>query len=221
MHELVYPIMQGYDSVAMDVDLEVGGTDQTFNMLVGRHLMKTLKNKEKFVLTVPLLIGADGQKMGKSTGNFIPIDDKPADMFGKIMSIRDDLLQQYFELGTDVDPKSVDLSKPMAAKKKLAYEIVKIYHGEKKAQEAQENFENTFTKGGVPDNVLEIKAKDGIKLIDVLLSEKIVSSKTEFRRLISEGAITDMEKNEKIKEPESKISKTVYKIGKHRFVRIK
>ncbi|OGE08932.1 tyrosine--tRNA ligase [Candidatus Curtissbacteria bacterium RIFCSPLOWO2_01_FULL_42_26] len=216
MHELVYPIMQGYDSVAMDVDLEVGGTDQTFNMLVGRHLMKTLKNKEKFVLTVPLLIGADGQKMGKSTGNFIPIDDKPADMFGKIMSIRDDLLQQYFELGTDVDPKSVDLSKPMAAKKKLAYEIVKIYHGEKAAKAAQQEFESVHQKGSAPEN-LNISVKENISLIEAVST--LVSSKSQAKRLIDQGAVEI--DGQVVREGKIKTKKgQVLKVGKKTYAKV-
>ena len=216
MHELVYPIMQGYDSVAMDVDLEVGGTDQTFNMLVGRHLMKTLKNKEKFVLTVPLLIGADGQKMGKSTGNFIQIDDKPADMFGKIMSIRDDLLQQYFELGTDVDPKSVDLSKPMAAKKKLAYEIVKIYHGEKAAKAAQQEFESVHQKGSAPEN-LNISVKENISLIEAVST--LVSSKSQAKRLIDQGAVEI--DGQVVREGKIKTKKgQVLKVGKKTYAKV-
>src|SRR3989338_4066880 len=216
MHELVYPIMQGYDSVAMDVDLEVGGTDQTFNMLVGRHLMKTLKNKEKFVLTVPLLIGADGQKMGKSTGNFIPIDDKPADMFGKIMSIRDDLLQQYFELCTDIDPKSVDLTRPMAAKKKLAYEIVKIYHGEKAAKAAQQEFESVHQKGSAPEN-LNISVKENISLIEAVST--LVSSKSQAKRLIDQGAVEI--DGQVVREGKIKTKKgQVLKVGKKTYAKV-
>ena len=179
LHEFFYPLLQGYDSVAMKVDVEVGGNDQMFNMLVGRHLSKAILQKDKVVITMKILEDNTGKKMGKTEGNMLSFEDNPNEMFGKIMSWNDSLIDIGFELCTDVPESEIPkTSNPRDQKMKLAYEIVKIYHGEKKAQEAQENFENTFTKGGVPDNVLEIKAKDGIKLIDVLLSEKIVSSKT-------------------------------------------
>jgi len=216
MHEMIYPIMQGYDSVIMAVDLEIGGTDQTFNMLVGRHLMKTLKNKEKFVLTVPLLIGTDGQKMGKSTGNFIPIDDKPADMFGKIMSIRDDLLQQYFELCTDIDPKSVDLTRPLLAKKKLAFEIVKIYHGEKAAKAAEEKFESVHQKGALPKN-LDISVNEDISVIDAVST--LVSSKSQAKRLIDQGAVEI--DGQVVKEGKTHTKKgQVLKVGKKTYAKV-
>lgn len=220
MHELVYPILQGYDSVAMDVDLEVGGTDQTFNMLAGRHLMKALKSKEKYILTVPLLLGTDGQKMGKSIGNFIPITDEPNDMFGKVMSIRDDMLEQYFELTTDINPKSVDFSQPMDAKKSLAFEIVKIYHGEQKAKKAQSEFEKTFQKGIAPESIPTIKIKKPeIELADFLTRSNLATSKSEAKRLINQSAIEldgETVKNDKIQLKNNQ----VMRIGKKKFVRI-
>ena len=215
MHELVYPILQGYDSVALDVDLEVGGTDQTFNMLVGRHLMKTLKNKEKFVLTVPLLLGIDGQKMGKSTGNFIAINDAPSDMFGKIMSISDELITQYFKIATNIDPKSVDLSKPMDAKKRLAREIVKLYHREQAAGKAQEEFESVHQKGDVPEEVGSV-VKAG-NLIDTL--SEITGSKSQAKRLIDQGAIEidgQVVKDGKIKTKKGQ----VLKVGKKTYAKV-
>jgi len=222
LHEFFYPLLQGYDSVAMKVDVEVGGNDQMFNMLVGRQLAKAILQKDKVVVTMKILEDNTGKKMGKTEGNMLSFEDDPDKMFGKVMSWNDSLINVGFELCTDVPESEIQkTSNPRDQKMKLAYEIVKIYHGEKKSQRAEENFVNTFSKGGVPDDLLEVKAEDDMKLMDVLLSEKIISSKTEFRRLVSEGAITDMEKNEKIKDPESKVSKTVYKIGKHRFVRIK
>lgn len=220
MHELVYPIMQGYDSVTLDVDLEVGGTDQTFNMLAGRHLTKTLKGKEKFVLTVPLLLGTDGQKMGKSTGNFMPITDAPNEMFGKIMSIRDDMLEKYFELATDINPNSVNLSKPMNAKKRLAFEIVKIYHGEEKAKKAQSEFEKTFQQGIAPGSIPTIKIKNpDIELVDFLVENNLTQSKSEAKRLITQKAIEldgQTVENDKIKLGHNR----VMRIGKKKFVRI-
>jgi len=229
--ETLYPLLQGYDSVMVKADLEIGGTDQKFNLLTGRRVQRFFKMAEQDILTLPLLEGVDGvKKMSKSYGNYIALDEKPENMYGKIMSLPDFLIIKYFNLCTSVPKEEIaeiktemELEKlnPKKAKMKLAYEIVKIYHGEKKAQEAEKNFENTFTKGGVPDDVLEFKAGDDMKLMDVLVSEKIISSKAEFRRLISEGAITDMEKNEKVKDVETKAFKVVYKIGKHRFIKIK
>ena len=216
-NELIYPIMQAYDSVYMEVDLEVGGTDQTFNMLAGRHLMKALKNKEKFILTVPLLIGTDGQKMGKSAGNFISITASPDDMFGQVMSIRDDLLQQYFELCTDIDLKSVNLSQPMQAKKSLAFEIVKTYHGEKAAKTAQAEFETVHQKGELPQDT-ETQIEEGTSLIDALT--KLTTSKSQTKRLLNQGAVEIDGKTAhdgKIKLQAGQI----LKVGKKRFVRIK
>ncbi len=222
LHEFFYPLLQGYDSVAMKVDVEVGGNDQMFNMLVGRQLARAILQKDKAVVTMKILEDNTGKKMGKTEGNMLSFEDNPNNMFGKVMSWNDSLINIGFELCTDVLESEVPkTSNPRDQKIKLAYEIVKIYHGEKKADEARENFENTFTKGGVPDNILEIKAENDAKLVDVLLSEKIISSKMEFRRLVSEGAITDMGKNQKIKDLESRVSKTIYKIGKHRFIKIK
>ena len=156
IHEFLYPLLQGYDSVAMDVDVEVGGTDQTFNMLVGRDLMKIMKNKEKIVLTLPLLEGTDGRKMSKSYGNTITLNDSPNDMYGKVMSVNDELITKYFELCTNLPAKNIEKtsaefknksSNPMVLKKKLAFEITKTYHGEREAKEAETEFINVFQKG--------------------------------------------------------------------------
>jgi tyrosyl-tRNA synthetase len=222
LHEFMYPLMQGYDSVVMNVDVEVGGNDQTFNMLMGRDLVSKILKKDKTVLTMKLLEDNTGKKMGKTEGNMISFEDSQSEMFGKVMSWNDSMISKGFELCTNFDLSKININQnPRDLKMKLAYEIAKIYHGEKKAKEAEENFENTFAKGGVPENVLEVSVKNETKLVDVLLAEKIISSKTEFRRLIGEGAITDMDKNEKVKDTETKVSKTVYKIGKHRFIKIK
>lgn len=220
LHEFWYPLMQGYDSVAMDVDLEVGGTDQTFNMLVGRQLMKALKNKEKFVLTVPLLLGTDGNKMGKSTGNYIAIDETPTQMYGKVMSINDDLIKQYFDLTTDIDPESVDLTKPMEAKKQLALEIVRIYHGKDEAKKAEEDFQNTFQKGEMPDSIPTIKIKEpSIELADFLVENNLAPSKSEAKRLIKEGAVEI--DGQTVAESEIKLENNqVIRVGKKKFVRI-
>lgn len=221
LREFLYPLFQGYDSVVVKADVEIGGFDQLFNLKAGRIIQKHYGMPEQDILTVQMLEGTDGRKMSTSWGNVVTIVDEPNDMFGKIMSIKDELISKYFLLCTDLDFNNITTENPRDQKMLLAHEIVKIYHGEKKAKEAQENFVNTFSKGGIPDDILEIKGEDGVKLMDALILGKIVNSKTEFRRLIGEGAITDMGKNEKVKDVESKVLKTVYKIGKHRFIRIK
>ncbi len=222
LHEFFYPLMQGYDSVAMNVDMEIGGNDQTFNMLVGRTMMKN-RGKEKYVLTTKLLVDPTGKKMGKSEGNMVTLEDSGDNMFGKIMSWPDTLVSLAFEICTRAPVSEINKinQNPKDSKIKLAYEIVKTFHNEKLAQEAQENWENTFSKGGVPDNVPEISADSDAKLMDVAVSEKIVESKTEFRRLVSDGAVTNMNTNEKVTDPDVKVEKVVYKIGKHRFIKIK
>ncbi|MBI2594467.1 tyrosine--tRNA ligase [Candidatus Curtissbacteria bacterium] len=218
LHEFLYPLMQGYDSVAMDVDLEVGGTDQTFNMLVGRQLMKILKDKEKYVLTVPLLLGTNGQKMGKTSENFISIMDTPADMYGKIMSIRDDLITQYFELTTDVNQESIDMKKPMEAKKKLALEIVKIYHGEKTAQETQSEFEKVHQKGETPESPEEVKGA-GQSILEFLIKNNFASSTTVAKNLISSKSI-DIN-NQTVTDRNTKVNKNdIIKIGKKKTVKV-
>ena len=233
IHELMYPLMQGYDSVAMDVDGEVGGNDQTFNMLVGRDLMKTLKNKEKFVLTTKLLIDSSGSKMGKTEGNMVSLDQTPEDMFGKVMSWNDDLIISGFEMITDVSLDDIkEMSKKLAGglnpkdiKMKLAKEIVKMYHGEKEAERAGENFESTFGKGEFPEDARVINASKAEKMIDILVNDKTIESKSEFRRLIEAGAVSDQTSlpdkkisdfNEVVGGGERKI-----KIGKKTFVIIK
>lgn len=229
MHEFMYPLMQGYDSVAMDVDGEIGGNDQTFNMLVGRDLMKSLKNKEKFVIATKLLTDSSGKKMGKTENNMVALDQSPEEMFGRIMSWSDNLIIPGLEIITDIKLSEIesiqkDLNEgknPKDIKTKLAFEIVKMYHGESSAKKAQETFENTFSKGGVPEDVLEVFASSDTLLVDTLLAEKIISSKTDFRRLIAEGAITNMDTGEKISDTEIVSTPGIYKIGKKRFIKIK
>ena len=228
IHEFMYPLMQGYDSVAMDVDGEIGGNDQTWNMLAGRDILKALKNKEKFVVATRLLTDSTGKKMGKTENNMVALNQTPEDMFGKVMSWSDDLLLPGFEIVTDVSLSEIlsikkslgSGSNPRDFKIKLAREIVSMCHGEKEAQDAQENFEKTFAKGGVPDDVLELIIATGTLLVDVLLSENIISSKNEWRRLVEEGAVTNMHKDEKIHDVATTVESGVYKIGKRRFVKI-
>lgn len=218
--EFLYPIMQAYDSVAMDVDLELGGRDQMFNMMMGRKLMRQMRKKEKFVMTTKLLEDSRGVKIGKTEGNAIALDDKPEDLFGKIMAFPDEVITSCFEALTTIPMEEIPNKNPLEDKKRLAFEIVKDLNDQKSAKEAQENFENTFVKGGMPENVLEVSSTKNTPLVDILVSQQVVSSKTEFRRLVSEGAITKIETNERITDLESKADSGTYKIGKRRFIRI-
>jgi tyrosyl-tRNA synthetase len=228
INEFLYPIFQAYDAVTMDVDLQIGGNDQTFNMLAGRTLIRKIKNKEKFVLTTKLLTDPSGKKMGKSEDNMVNLDENPDIMYGKIMSWPDTLIDEGFELCTRMPIKEVidirnklknNKLNPRDAKMRLAYEIVKFYHSEKKAGEAQENFIKLFQKKEIIEEIPRIKAKKGAKLSDVLIENKIISSRTEFRRLVRAKAI---DINGKVFEGVCySIEKTiVVRIGKKKFARI-
>jgi len=197
LHEFLYPVMQGHDSVAMNVDMEVGGNDQTFNMLAGRDLVKALKNKEKFVLTLKLLEDPSGKKMGKTEGNVVNLDDEPKEMFGKVMSITDGLIIPYFENCTRVDMNKIREHKrqleqksvnPRDIKMELAYEITKIYWGERGAQEGRKYFVSVFQKKDTPKDILEFKLA-GKNIVDVLVLSKLATSKSDARRLIGQGSI--------------------------------
>ncbi|HEX9722032.1 MAG TPA: tyrosine--tRNA ligase [Candidatus Paceibacterota bacterium] len=223
MNELLYPLMQGYDSVAMDVDLEVGGTDQTFNMLVGRRLQKAYRNKEKFVLTVPLLLGLDGRKMSKSYGNTVNILDVPQDMYGKIMSMKDELIPHYFEFCADVSPKEAEGLAPRDAKAKLAKQIVAMYHGEKAAEKAQQEFERVFRKKQAPSTIksAEVSGKS-VKLSDLLVQVGLADSKSEARRLVLQKGVKVEEIVQEDPERVIRVKKgMVVQKGKREFRKIK
>lgn len=229
IHEFMYPLMQGYDSVAMDVDGEIGGNDQTFNMLAGRNLMKSLKNKEKFVVATKLLVDSSGKKMGKTENNMVSLDQSPEEMFGRVMSWGDELIIPGLEIITDVpmsDIKSMGESlasgkNPRDFKVYLAREIVNLCYGEKEAKKAEESFENTFVKGGVPEDMIKVSVAKETSLADILMAQEIIISKSEFRRLVSEGAITNMDTGEKVTDSDNKVKSGTYKIGKRRFIKIK
>ena len=230
IHEFMYPLMQGYDSVAMDVDGEIGGNDQTFNMLIGRDLIKAYRNKEKFVIATKLLVDAEGKKMGKTEGNMVSLDQTPEDIFGRVMSWNDDLIVQGLEIATlmpweEVKHITKELkngTNPKEYKMILASEIVKMCHDQNAAQAARVAFENTFGKKEFPDDakVLEVSPKD--KIADCLVENQIVESKSELRRLIAAGAASDFpsqkitDPNEIVGEKERKI-----KIGKKTFIILK
>ncbi|MBU0458802.1 tyrosine--tRNA ligase [Patescibacteria group bacterium] len=222
VNELLYPLFQGYDSAHLDVDCELGATDQEFNMLVGRTLHKAYGKREKFVLMVKLIEGTDGRKMSKTYDNCIYIDDEPNDMFGKVMSVNDDLMGDYFECCTDVpmnELQSILRSSPREAKARLAYEIVTLYHGEKAATKAAEAFDKVFKDKENPDDMPEVKVKKGTALIDVLVENKLVTSKSETRRLIEQGGVKLNDKA--IGSIKAEAEEGIYKVGKRKFIQIK
>jgi tyrosyl-tRNA synthetase len=202
--------MQGYDSVAVKADVELGGTDQRFNLLAGRTIQKFYGQEPQDVMMTDLLEGTDARKMSSSWGNVINLTDGPDEMFGKVMSIKDDLITRYFELGTRVNMeeiKEISEGHPKEYKISLAKEIVKLYHGREAALQAAENFIKAFSKGGVPENIETTTAPKGTPLVEILLAKGLISSKTEFNRLDKAGAIEEIENG-------------VYRIGKHRFLKI-
>jgi len=231
LSELLYPLMQGYDSVAMNVDLEIGGTDQVFNMLIGRKLQRIYNKKEKYVLTTPMLTGLDGREMSKTYGNMVNLTDSPNNMFGKIMSLKDNLIIHYFELCTDVDLSGIKKMEkelisrkvnPRDLKAKLAKEIVKIYYNEKLAQKAEKEFNRVFKEKKLPSNIREVKVgKKEIDILKLLIQTRLVPSKSEARRLIKQRAVQidgiveqDWKKVVSIKRG------MIIKVGKRRFVKI-
>lgn len=234
MNEFLYPLMQGYDSVAMNVDLEVGSTDQTFNMLVGRKLQKIYNQKEKFVLTTPMLIGLDGRKMSKTYGNTVNITEPPNEMYGKLMSLHDDLIIQYFELCTGLPlveikelEKQMEAGKvnPMELKKKLAREIVGMYHGKKEAEQAEKEFERVFQKRKLPSKIPETPkaVKAGKHPISKLIADsRATTSIAEAKRLIIQGGLEF--EGKRVQNPHREVSVKggeILKIGKRKVFKIK
>lgn len=197
MQEIMYPLLQGYDSVALKADVEIGGTDQKFNLLMGRKLQKRYNQSEQDIVTVPLLVGTDGvKKMSKTYDNFIALEDGANEMYGKTMSVADDLIIKYFELATGVSMEEIkELEKelknganPRDLKMRLAFEIVKMYHNEAEAKSAQENFVNTFAKKQTPDEMPEI-TPSVYDITSVLTESKICKSKSEVRQMIDQGGV--------------------------------
>ena len=194
--EVLYPVMQGYDSYFLDTDLQIGGTDQTFNMQAGRTLQKNLRNKDSFVLALQFLEGTDGRKMSKSWGNAIWLDDSPKEMFGKVMSLKDDLINQYFLLGTNLSQEQIDSRKssyphPMDLKKQLALQIVTELHSKDLASQALTEFENTFQKKNYSE--IDIPSFEvpttGINILDLLVNSTLTTSKSEAKRLLEQKAV--------------------------------
>jgi len=232
VHETLYPLLQGYDSVALKTDLEIGGTDQVFNMLIGRELADKMLNKEKFVLTCPMVLGTDGKAMSKSSGNCVWIEDVPDQMFGKIMSIPDHLIIPYLELLTDLPSQKVQQRKkalslkkvnPAHLKRELAFEIVKKYHSFEAAKRASEEFTKVFKEKKIPSIVPEIKIqKEEIPLSELLLEAGFASSKSEAKRLILQGGVRIDGKIQNDWKQIVKIKKgLILQVGKRKFARIK
>jgi len=232
LHEFLYPLAQAYDSVAMDVDLEIGGNDQMFNMMCGRDLMKSMGKKNKFVMTLKLLADAQGKKMGKSEGNAVFLDQTPEDMYGKVMSWVDGVIAVAFELCTDVpmgeveqiyeDMKS-DKVNPRDLKMKLAYAIVKMNHGENGAKKGQEHFISTVQKKEVPDEIIVHKVQaTKCSVVDLLVATELAKSKGEARRLIKQNGVKidrEVVKDESL-EVKIKDGGLLLQKGKRGFVRI-
>ncbi|HLD25270.1 MAG TPA: tyrosine--tRNA ligase [Patescibacteria group bacterium] len=197
LREFLYPLLQGYDSVAMNVDLEMGGTDQAFNMLAGRQLVSAMQGREKFVMTVPLLSDAKGVKIGKTEGNVIGLTDPPNDFFGKIMALGDDAVVPCFTLLTDVPETEIEAMKknmrPIDFKKKLAFELTKQFNTEKEAKDAQKEFETRFQKGDISNsNIPSVSlaaVSSGASVSEAMVTFKLASSKSEAKRLIDQGAV--------------------------------
>jgi tyrosyl-tRNA synthetase len=218
--EILYPIFQGYDSVAIKADVELGGHDQIFNLLVGRDLEKLYSIKPQICLTVPLLVGTDGvKKMSKSYKNYIAFNDTPDDMFGKVMSLGDDVMMTYYELLTDIDMNDVKSKHPMQAKKELASIIVKRFHGEESAIRAKENFEKVFSKKELPDSIEEFKLESPMLLSHILSSSKISKSNNDARRLIESGAVR-IDGNKVLEDKMIENAGFILQCGKRNFKKI-
>lgn len=219
LHELLYPIMQGYDSVAMDCDIEFGGTDQTFNLLMGRQLMDKRGMRPQIAMTFPLLEGTDGvEKMSKSKNNYIGVAEAPAEMFGKIMSISDDMMRRYYEILTDVDLSTLP-EHPMDAKKQLGRIIVERFHSAEDAQEAQQAFEARFSKGDMPDEMPEVAVELPQGVLSVVVSAGFAASNGEARRLVQQGGVKL--DGEKITDPKAEITAGgILQVGKLKIAKI-
>ncbi len=232
-HEIIYPLLQGYDSVVMDVDLEIGGNDQTFNMMMGRQLQNLYNQKEKWVLTTPLIEGTDGRKMSKSYHNYIALEDEAVDVYGKIMSISDELIIKYFEVLTRIDLAKIEEMKkaldqgenPMQFKKQLAWQITSDLHDEQSAKKASDHFEQSIQNDAIPDLeqftdlILEVEEKAGQPR-----SSNNIFSNSQLARLFEQGAVKLLPEQKVINNWQEFLSLpngSQLKIGKHRFYQLK
>ena len=234
VHELLYPLAQAYDSVELEADVEMGGTDQLFNLLVGRDIMRDYGLEPQVVLTVPLLVGTDGvEKMSKSLGNYIAVEDTPKDMFGKVMSISDDLMWSYYELCTSLDAAEIDQLRqqvesgefhPKAAKMALARTIATDFHGAQAAAAAEKEFDQVFADGGLPDDIAKhsLDSDEPLWIVKVVRECGFSSSNGAARRLVAQGAVSL--DGEKITDVEATVpndgTERVLKVGRRRFAKV-
>ena len=229
IHEFLYPLVQGYDSIALQADMELGGTDQKFNLLMGRDLQKQAGKEPQVILTMPLLEGLDGvQKMSKSLDNYIGIDETPDDMFGKLMSISDDLMWRYLELLSFESLETIESWKkevedgenPRNIKFRLAEEIITRFHSNELAKQAQQNFIDRFAKNQTPDEMDEFTFANGTKISNLLKDSNLVSSTSEAFRMIKQGAAKMDGKKITNKDLEPTVGTSVYQVGKRKFARV-
>ena len=230
LHEVLYPVMQGYDSYHLNTDIQLGGTDQTFNMQAGRSLLKDINNKESFVVTTSFLSGTDGRKMSKTWGNAIWLTDTADDMFGKIMSLKDDLIMEYFLLATDVPTEKIEEMKkrlednenPIGIKKELAKEIVKMFHGSEKADMAEANFKSVVQDKEIPTDIPTLTFKNGETVGGTVVNSGLASSMSEWKRLVEQGGVSI--DGVRVENPFMKNSelpeKGILKIGKRNYATI-
>lgn len=231
-HETMYPLLQGYDSVAMDVDLEIGGTDQEFNMLIGRELQRKMKGREKFVLTTPMILGTDGSQMSKTSGNCVWLDDTPQDMYGKLMSIPDAQIVSYLREVTDIPMKKVGeiannldsgSTNPIDAKKELALAVTTDFHGQDKARQAQSHFESTVQQGQIPTGIASFTpSAPTLTSSATLVEANLGSSNSERKRVITQGGFEI--DGQKITDPQQETQLhdgSIVKFGKREYRRIK
>ncbi|HXK45352.1 MAG TPA: tyrosine--tRNA ligase, partial [bacterium] len=231
LHEFMYPLFQGYDSVVLASDIEIGATEQKFNLLAGRALQEFFGQEKQIVITMPILVGTDGKlKMSKTYKNHIPVSTTPDDMFGKVMSIQDNLMESYAGLLTDIDTKSFNnlmKENPRQAKAYLAKNIVKQFFGEKEAEKAEENFDRIFKEKQLPEEipVVEIEAKKfgGHKanIVEILFVAGLVPSKSEAKRMIQQSAVKIDGKTISDINAEIEINGKIVKVGKRKFAKIK
>lgn len=232
MHEIMYPILQGYDSVAIHSDVELGATEQKFNILCGRDMQRYFGQPQQIAVLSPILMGTDGvNKMSKSLNNYIAVFDTPADKFGKVMSIPDSLIMNYYTYATTLEADTLAEIKaelasginPMILKKRLAREIVALYHGEEVAKEAQEGFEKVFSKGELPDDMPEMETSEiSARIVNLLVQAGLCASNGEAKRLIMGGGVS--QDGQKIASIDAEIELTdgsVIRAGKRKFIRIK
>ena len=220
-HETMYPLLQGYDSVVMDVDLEIGGTDQEFNMLIGRELQRKMNDREKFVLTTPMINGVDGKKMSKSVGNCIWLTDKPETIYSKIMSMADDMITTYYELLTDIpmdEIANLDPSKPIENKKRLAYDITRQLHGEAGAKIGESHYNTVIQPKAAPSEMPELKILPNTSILDALKSAELGVSNADIKRTLEQNGVEV--DGVKASDPQAIVTGQILKFGKRTYRKI-